>query len=393
MNAYDQIKWMMEDAERARKPLQDLERLWGRSYQQVAEEMHAQEQRINSAIATISNSYTGAMDSMQFAVDRMRQLSESPSMGHLESARKIIESIMSREESFARSSVVFSPQWQEAIMAYHSLGDERAAKEQALASHVASMAETSLLIQQRLQRVDWDFLGSVTPIAPSEFIGARDRFVTLAERYQSLAMSYGEQESPITSFPPIVSSGPPLEIATSAKVLDYLSRRIVDEEDEKQVCQTEYEYEDGIEHDTRKLLEDFDPELMTAWLGAKEALRSGNPDRGRHVSVALREIVTRVLHKLTPDSDVRSWSKDPYHFHKGRPTREARLLFICRGVNHGPFLKFVGADVRASMEFIDLFHRGTHALSAPFSDEQLRALFVRADSLLRFLLLTNQTTH
>ena len=68
------------------------------------------------------------------------------------------------------------------------------------------------------------------------------------------------------------------------------------------------------------------------------------------------------------------------------PTRQARLLFICRGVNHDPFRRFVNKDVSAHLELIQILQRGTHELSIGLTYEQLRALVVRTESLLRFIL-------
>ncbi len=371
--------------------------MYGHVYRQVAKDFQERENLIKAAMPEFSNSYLNAINSMQPALDRLQQLeNHSPSMGLLSNAHSHLASIMSNEaelERAARSAVAIAACWQEAAMAYQRLGENTvAAAEQALKSHYATIAETSFLAQQRLLRVPWDSLGSITAIDPSEFFGARDHFAALIERYQSLALSYDKQENLIASFPPIVSGGPPLEIMTCSKVMDSLSRHINKEEDEEQIYQAESDYEDEIERDTDELLS-FNPDLRAVWLGAKEALRSGNPDRGRHVSVSLRELLTHVLHALASDADIRSWTTEPCHFRDGRPTREARILFICRGINHGPFSNFMNADVRASIEFIELFQRGTHKLAAPFSDDQLRALIVRAESLLRFLLLTNQTTH
>jgi hypothetical protein len=106
--------------------------------------------------------------------------------------------------------------------------------------------------------------------------------------------------------------------------------------------------------------------------------------------VSLRELVTHVLDAIAPSKEIQTWTRDPSHFHDERPTREARVLFVCRGVNHGPFSKFVSADVRATIEFIGLFQRGTHELAVSFSEVQLRALVTRAEALLRFLLLTSR---
>ena len=126
--------------------------------------------------------------------------------------------------------------------------------------------------------------------------------------------------------------------------------------------------------------------------GAKEAMASTNPDKKRHVVVSLREMLTYILHGIAPDNEVSKWTSKPVHFHEGRPTREARLLYVCRDINHGPFEQFVSKDVEAHIKFFHLFQRGTHELDINFTEQQLRTLVVRTEALARFLLITWKNT-
>ena len=175
----------------------------------------------------------------------------------------------------------------------------------------------------------------------------------------------------------------PHEILTSVDVLASLSHTPA-------VSDTDLELEDEHDGTLEGLLAALNPALLSVLDGAKDALRSDNPDRGRHVAVSLRELITHVLDMLAPPAAVQGWTSEPSHFYDGRPTREARVLFACRTVNHDHFSRFVSADVRATVEFISLFHRGTHELSAAFTEAQLRALVARTESLLRFLLLVSR---
>jgi hypothetical protein len=123
---------------------------------------------------------------------------------------------------------------------------------------------------------------------------------------------------------------------------------------------------------------------------SKEAARSENPDRARHVSTSLRELYTHIVHRIAPDSEVQSWTSESSHFHNGRPTRKARLLYVCRHLNHGPFETFVQKDVAAALGFLDLFQMGTHDIVPAFSATQLSSLIQRMEGLLRFLLETSK---
>jgi hypothetical protein len=126
--------------------------------------------------------------------------------------------------------------------------------------------------------------------------------------------------------------------------------------------------------------------LVTLWDGARLSLNSDNPERARHTAVSLRELFTHVLHALAPDAEVKNWTNNPKHYHNKRPTRKARLLYICREINYGPFTDFIEADINSTLKFLDLFQEGTHKIVIEYQERQLRAMLVRMESTLRFLL-------
>jgi Predicted pPIWI-associating nuclease len=140
------------------------------------------------------------------------------------------------------------------------------------------------------------------------------------------------------------------------------------------------------EGDVRELLGRLDAGLVALLDGADEARKSSNPDRVRHATTSLRELITHVLHRLAPDDDVKAWSSDPNHFDKGHPTRAARLLYIQRAINAAPLDDFIRADVGCTVRFIGLFQEGTHAVRSGITELQLRAMQIRTEELLRLLL-------
>ena len=93
---------------------------------------------------------------------------------------------------------------------------------------------------------------------------------------------------------------------------------------------------------------------------------------------------------LSPDTEVRKWTNSPEYYKdsnpKKPPTRRGRLKFICRNINYGPFSSFIDKDVTALLEFIDLFQRGTHEIVAPYTQSQLQALKIRAESTIRYII-------
>ncbi len=397
MSVYDDIFRMMREADRILSPLRDLERLGGSSFQQITKEFQERERLFRATLPELYNIYPSAIASVQRTIEK--QLSELDRcrlpMNLLLEAHSSLSGLLSKQADLnylTQTGVALGPQWQDSIKAYQHLGGGVNAAELALMSHYTLVAESAFLAQERLLRVPWESIGGATQLNPIEFSGIIKGFTTLMEAYRPLMQSFEERGHFIASLPPITSGGPPLEILTSSRVLGVLSISPQEEDYPEVYHQAEVDFENEIEASTDELLTLLNPGLRLVWIGAREALRSGNPDRARHVSISLRELITQVLHALAPDDQVQAWTSNSSHFHEGRPTREARVLFICRGVDHGTFSEFVRADVRASIEFIKLFNRGSHELSISFSETQIHALVSRTDSLLRFLLLTDLTS-
>lgn len=96
-----------------------------------------------------------------------------------------------------------------------------------------------------------------------------------------------------------------------------------------------------------------------------------------------------MLHRLSPDDAVKKWSTSNDDFHNSRPTRRARLKYICREINQASFEKFVEADIDALLELLSLFQGGTHELRPEYTDSQLKAMRVRMENALRFLIETS----
>lgn len=71
--------------------------------------------------------------------------------------------------------------------------------------------------------------------------------------------------------------------------------------------------------------------------------------------------------------------------HDGKPTRRARVLYVCQDLNNDPLADFLMHDTRALVKMIELFNR-VHELETALTDEQLRAILLRTDSWLMYIL-------
>ena len=196
----------------------------------------------------------------------------------------------------------------------------------------------------------------------------------------------------ITQSPALVLPGATREIYTTGFALKTLGTwdERDEEEDDKEiqlVTKAELETSGCI-----ALLQQFDPNLARPYIGARDALNGNNPDRARHFLISLRELWTHLLRHLAPDNLVFTWiSENPNQqdlLHKGRPTRRARILYFFRDLNNGPLKEFLLQDTWAFVKLIELFNR-IHELESGLTDEELRAIKLRSDSWLMFILQIN----
>jgi hypothetical protein len=147
-----------------------------------------------------------------------------------------------------------------------------------------------------------------------------------------------------------------------------------------------YEAEEVITPDTDQVLawlRDLDPFFPTMLEGARQSIYSQNPDRCRHFASSHRELCNHILHSLAPDDTIKGWTNDPNHFHEGRPTRKARLLYIVRNYQNGPFVDFFIQDFSNQM---DLLNADEHRKSQKYTESQLSLLHWRFLSALKFLM-------
>jgi hypothetical protein len=155
-----------------------------------------------------------------------------------------------------------------------------------------------------------------------------------------------------------------------------------EEEDEAKREQIITEVEDHFLLTLPMALRAMDPELERLWQGAWESMFSSNPDKIRHTLTSARELVTHVLHKLSPDEELRNWSQDENYFSSGKPTREARFMFIYSGIRNSHMREYVNAEIKSHLKMINIFHVGTHGISPNFTLAELRAILRKVHSMI-----------
>ncbi len=207
------------------------------------------------------------------------------------------------------------------------------------------------------------------------------RLASLTRSYGSLIDAAATTEVLATRLPLIALSAP-VEYYRQIEVLKSVT---IPEESTSEIDTVGTELEASLPK-AQALLLGFDPSLQPLLAGAHEALRGDNPDRVRHVTVSLRELLTHVLHALAPDDQVLEWARDRGLTDGSRPTRRARLLYICRSIDCDALGVFLEQDTQSTLAFMNALSSGTHVAAPRLTSGQLRALVARMESLLVFLL-------
>lgn len=260
------------------------------------------------------------------------------------------------------------------------------ARENILGLHFNRISDLSVLAQSSLTRVAEEAVrNSVKSVLDAASM--KDSLVGFSQSYSHLLESFERSQAKFFALPPILSRLPAVEFFNDADLFEVTS---IESEEDDENADKRITAREEIRNETfdalDSLLYAFNPELMKMRDGARMALKSDNPDRIRHFTASYRELFTHVLHLLSPDDELGRWSDKKEHFANGRPTRKARMLFICRHINQPPFDDFVQKDISAALSVIDFFQQGTHQITCAYTPTQIAAIEVRMEATLRFLL-------
>ena len=219
--------------------------------------------------------------------------------------------------------------------------------------------------------------------------GLKSSMDHVAPTYESLAESLLREVSDITRLPTSVL--PEIAGETSTPSFEFETLRPHDERDEEDT-ETKIQLVTATEQETSgciALLKQVDPRLVRPYIGAWSALRGNNPDKTRHVLISLRELCGNLIRLLAPSKLVLSWIPEVANqknlLDRGKPTRLAREMYIRRELNNGSLTEFLLHDTRAELKLFDLFNR-VHELEIDLTYKQLRAILLRVDSWLMYIL-------
>ena len=266
-----------------------------------------------------------------------------------------------------------------------SAQDQTAQLQIAVKSSLGSIENWWAVSERLFAGIDYDAIRLSRALPELDILKLQASVTDITAFYGKLAESIRTYPD-ITHLPKFVLPGATREVFVTGYAVNMLG--VSDEEgaeqasSEVQISEIEVEASMCI-----PLLEAVDPDLAKLYTGARAALRGTNPDRARHFLSSLRELWSHLLRQIAPDKQVLEWiPKDGKKLlYKGKPTREARILYLCRNLNNGPLSDFIKTDTHAFIELYNVFNR-IHKLNPKLSDQELRALQLRTDSWLTYTL-------
>ncbi|MGN7514102.1 MAG: hypothetical protein ACTHOM_06975 [Allomuricauda sp.] len=253
----------------------------------------------------------------------------------------------------------------------------------AINSSIAKATELSLFAEKSLSHFDYSSIGNLIGISEESRTDLSATFTDFSSGYASLLGSFNSDPKSYIDLNPTFIKSIPVEYFTGSNLLEIISTE-EDESVDEEILKNEIQYENEISLNI--FLPKIDSGLYDMWKGAIEAYHSDNPDKVRHFATSIREMFTHLMGIMAPDKEIIKWSKSEKDFHNGRPTRKARLDFMCRNISNDSFKNFVNKDVDATLAFINLFQKGTHQIKSNFSQNQLIAIKSKSEATIKFML-------
>jgi len=334
--------------------------------------------------------HTSALESARNANLSISQLVGKNSLLEMSKAMQLSDSYLSHHRSLAELSNPLSSylklESSMSKLSALSTTDKSLTTLFAASSNMGRIAEYSLQAEKNFATFNLVQLGSKIGMAESFRPLISETITSYSKSFSDLWKSYETTPKSFVDLSPTLLRIPPIEYFNTSSLLEKIS--IEDNDDsEEELLTNDLLIEN--EETLTTLLPKLNPELLNMWLGANQALQSDNADRVRHFTTSVRELFTQVLHSLSPDQDLMKWSTNPAeHIQNNRPTRKARLLYIYKDVNNDHFKSFIEADIKATLQFVDLFQEGTHSIKSKLTDKQLMTIKIKTESTLKYLLQT-----
>ena len=129
------------------------------------------------------------------------------------------------------------------------------------------------------------------------------------------------------------------------------------------------------------------PAFAAQLRGAMLRIDERGPDWLTQASVSLRRVLLGMLHHAAPNELVlpeltkRKMQVDQ----QGRPTRRAKIDWLCESISHEASREFVRAKLAAALAALDLLNKAIHSNECPELEESFSAVFASVRSAIRHI--------
>ncbi|HWB62046.1 MAG TPA: hypothetical protein VG603_00950 [Chitinophagales bacterium] len=237
---------------------------------------------------------------------------------------------------------------------------------------------------QLLSKYDWKSFKTPEWVSASFRNALVTSVVDYNRQYNHLAEVFKQGDDIRRQLGQRILEMPAVEIINTSNIVQSFSPQIKSLQVEE--CEAIQEVENENYQELVQLLHRLNPSLVNLWTGANEALKSKNEDKVRHISASLRELMTQIIHQIAPTDKIKAWTNEAKYYHEGKPTREARFIYITERLNDGDFSKLIQLDIRVTRQVFELLNSGTHAINSKFSDNQTIYLVQKVKSVIVNLL-------
>ncbi len=138
-----------------------------------------------------------------------------------------------------------------------------------------------------------------------------------------------------------------------------------------------------------KKLNKVNPIFLIALNGAREAIYSDNEDKCRHVVSSYRELIKKLIFKLTPVEKVKKWAPDSSYFRRDKPdtpTYRAHIQYLTKESKSKDSNEFLWIDIDLLIKQINILDGLDHSDNPSEKIDNLETLSLRVESCIAFLL-------
>ncbi|MCK4394012.1 hypothetical protein KAX17_14010 [Candidatus Bipolaricaulota bacterium] len=262
-----------------------------------------------------------------------------------------------------------------------------------LSTGYLSNSQLALDTQGALASIEWTHIAEGLGADILDRTRIQNNLLDLSDSYSRLLIGDESRQAGLAALPSSVAMYPPAEYYNNLDVIGQITSPWEFRVREGVVAGPEIlEREELVSSEEELLaqLESMGGDLPPMLRGAVRSLSSQNPERVRHFSTSMRELFTQVIHRLAPNKEIEKWSTNESDYNNGRPTRSARIRYICREIDQPPFDDFVKFDVKSTLELANLFQKGTHAPKSTYTEGQLQAMRVLMENSIRSLIVISR---